>query len=632
MKLYSKILLGAIIISPIFLTNTIKADTIQTNNIKVSAVTSNVSTKEKEAKSIVGKRFYVNSQNYFYNKTEQDVLNKVVPDTYLELGRYLNIVDSKIINNQVYYQISYSNKENSLGWISSSNDFLFVSNDSLRLVQKFDVNKSYFTLTEDAFYIKDIIINKSNKYDSTNIMEKGTNLNILEQYEINTENDEINWYKLNLTKEFSTKEEAQAFIQSSKVEITEKKKSDKIVYSVTIDGWVNQKQIKMLEYDNKTNSGEITLNSGEINVKSEPKLESESIFTFYESKDTLPISELTTENVKNTKELWYKVQKIGVDNKPTGEILFIKSSQFKETKYTEITKKEDLEKQQLAKLKNDLTTLQNPTGSKDNKEMNKVSKETYVYISQKITASNNGVITNWYHIVDSENKDLGLVKDSDLELIEGNTIKYTLKATDTLESVLDTFKITKEEFKNMNIKLAYVDDVEFKEGLEVIVKAPEISYNTSDVDGTKSGIQLVKDIMYTAPLIKESGLKPSVAYAQAILESGGGTSSLSTESNNLFGIKGTYKGHGSSWATNEDDGSGSLYTINATFRSYPNKMVSVLDYVDLITQNARYSKALNRDTAEETIQAIWSGGYATDTSYVSKVMTVINNYNLTQFD
>ncbi|WP_432049360.1 glucosaminidase domain-containing protein [Sutterella wadsworthensis] len=59
---------------------------------------------------------------------------------------------------------------------------------------------------------------------------------------------------------------------------------------------------------------------------------------------------------------------------------------------------------------------------------------------------------------------------------------------------------------------------------------------------------------------------------------------------------------------------------------------SVLDYVDLITNSGIYDRAIGLDTPEQTIQAIKDSGYATDSSYVSKVMEIINKYDLTQFD
>lgn len=135
------------------------------------------------------------------------------------------------------------------------------------------------------------------------------------------------------------------------------------------------------------------------------------------------------------------------------------------------------------------------------------------------------------------------------------------------------------------------------------------------------------------PLAKANNIFPSVMMAQAMLESDRGLSGLTTTNHNLFGIKGTYKGQGSSWATLEDTGSGELYTINDTFRAYPNYYTSIADYIELLNWehyvNAGVTKA---KTPQEQIQAIKDAGYATDSTYVSKILTLITDYNLTEYD
>lgn len=130
---------------------------------------------------------------------------------------------------------------------------------------------------------------------------------------------------------------------------------------------------------------------------------------------------------------------------------------------------------------------------------------------------------------------------------------------------------------------------------------------------------------------------PSVAMAQAALETGYGTSGLMTKANAYFGIKA-----GSSWTGKVYSSStGEVYNgvsvvITATFRAYDTKAESVADYYNLITQSSRYaggvSTAANILTPYTTIYNIWDGGYATDPDYVSKIMSIINNYNLTTWD
>lgn len=131
----------------------------------------------------------------------------------------------------------------------------------------------------------------------------------------------------------------------------------------------------------------------------------------------------------------------------------------------------------------------------------------------------------------------------------------------------------------------------------------------------------------------------SVMIAQAILESGSGTSGLSVAPYyNLFGIKGSYKGNAVNMATQEDGGGGNMYTIQSAFRAYPNYAASLGDYVELICggisgsenyyQDVWRSKAKNYLRASEKL----TGKYATDTSYHRKLASLISVYHLTEYD
>lgn len=129
---------------------------------------------------------------------------------------------------------------------------------------------------------------------------------------------------------------------------------------------------------------------------------------------------------------------------------------------------------------------------------------------------------------------------------------------------------------------------------------------------------------------------PSVCIAQAALETGWGSSSLMTKANAYFGIKATQ-----AWlnaggkvynSSTKEVYSGTTVSITAAFRAYDSLADSVADYYDLITGNSRYSGGVNASSAQACITAIHKGGYATDPDYVSKVMSIINANNLTQYD
>lgn len=154
-----------------------------------------------------------------------------------------------------------------------------------------------------------------------------------------------------------------------------------------------------------------------------------------------------------------------------------------------------------------------------------------------------------------------------------------------------------------------------------------------DIDFTGDAKQFIEFMAQGSQAAREHNIFPSVMIGQAILESAMGTSGLTKTNHNIFGIKGTYNGEGSSWATLEDSGGGNMYQINDTFRAYPNYYTSILDYLDLLQKdwytNAGVTTATN---PHAQIQAIKDAGYATDSSYVDKVIGVITKYNLTQYD
>lgn len=92
-------------------------------------------------------------------------------------------------------------------------------------------------------------------------------------------------------------------------------------------------------------------------------------------------------------------------------------------------------------------------------------------------------------------------------------------------------------------------------------------------------------------LAKNHDLYASVMVAQAILESDWGKSQLTKKANNLFGIKGDYRGQSYKIATQEDDGHGNLYTVVADFRKYPTFHTSLEDNAVLL----RYGTSWNSE-------------------------------------
>lgn len=122
----------------------------------------------------------------------------------------------------------------------------------------------------------------------------------------------------------------------------------------------------------------------------------------------------------------------------------------------------------------------------------------------------------------------------------------------------------------------------------------------------------------------------SIIIAQAILESGWGESELSTSASNYFGIKGEYKGEFVVVPTQEflDN---TWISVDEKFRKYPDLATSIEDYLDLMTL-PRYQKVKDASNYKEAAVNLVTAGYATDPNYSEKLITLIETYELHQYD
>lgn len=132
---------------------------------------------------------------------------------------------------------------------------------------------------------------------------------------------------------------------------------------------------------------------------------------------------------------------------------------------------------------------------------------------------------------------------------------------------------------------------------------------------------------------KISQILPSLTIAQALLESDSGNSTLTTQANALFGIKATSSWRGKVWngkTTEYYDGQKTM--ITAGFKAYDSWAESILDHSKLLTSNKRYSKVVGETNYKNACEAIAAAGYATDPQYANKLISLIESYNLNQYD
>ncbi|PMD69498.1 glycoside hydrolase family 73 protein [Companilactobacillus nuruki] len=149
--------------------------------------------------------------------------------------------------------------------------------------------------------------------------------------------------------------------------------------------------------------------------------------------------------------------------------------------------------------------------------------------------------------------------------------------------------------------------------------------------------QFVKKIApYAVELGKEYGVLPSITIAQAILESDWGTSSLASQYNNYFGIKGDDPSNTKVLQTKEYT-NGQWITINGRFRVYSDFRESMKDHTKLLVNGTtwnpqQYKQVLQSKDYIEAAVALQSDGYATDPGYTTKIIRIIQKYNLKKYD
>ena len=143
-------------------------------------------------------------------------------------------------------------------------------------------------------------------------------------------------------------------------------------------------------------------------------------------------------------------------------------------------------------------------------------------------------------------------------------------------------------------------------------------YTMAYIEGYKN-IATDKMIKYKIPA--------SITLAQGILESGNGRSTLALKSNNHFGIK-CHKGWEGKKVYHDDD------RRHECFRKYSNPEGSFDDHSSFLTTRGRYSFLfdLKEDNYRAWAKGLKKAGYATDKKYPAKLIALVEEYHLNQYD
>ena len=138
-------------------------------------------------------------------------------------------------------------------------------------------------------------------------------------------------------------------------------------------------------------------------------------------------------------------------------------------------------------------------------------------------------------------------------------------------------------------------------------------------------IDQYKDIAISE--MKRTGIPASITLAQGIIESNSGESNLALNYKNHFGIKckSDWKGE----TTYQDDD-----TKQECFRVYPNSNASFIDHSNFLKGRPNYAPLFELDPVDDSAWAygLKKAGYATASDYPKKLLKVINDFELSQYN
>lgn len=171
----------------------------------------------------------------------------------------------------------------------------------------------------------------------------------------------------------------------------------------------------------------------------------------------------------------------------------------------------------------------------------------------------------------------------------------------------------------------------------------ENGYNSGNVPTSNNEVAVEhgKFIKKLAPqaqrLQGQYNILPSITLAQAILESNWGSSKLASKYHNLFGVKAQDSTNNSVYLDTQEFVNGRYVTVKARFQVYQDWNESLTDHAKLLAYGTKWNPQQYKDVVAATnyLQAadgLQRDGYATDPAYTKKLIAIIKQYKLYQYD
>ncbi len=134
--------------------------------------------------------------------------------------------------------------------------------------------------------------------------------------------------------------------------------------------------------------------------------------------------------------------------------------------------------------------------------------------------------------------------------------------------------------------------------------------------------------------MERTGIPASIKLGQGIMESVHGNSKLAKNSNNHFGIKCKKEWTGKKYFHKDDDKNKKGKLIKSCFRVYPSVYDSYIDHSNFLTSRDRYAGLFVYSSTDYVNWAngLKTAGYATASHYATKLIEIIEENNLQQYD
>ena len=149
--------------------------------------------------------------------------------------------------------------------------------------------------------------------------------------------------------------------------------------------------------------------------------------------------------------------------------------------------------------------------------------------------------------------------------------------------------------------------------------------------GATSGNPRLEYIEKFSPLamseMQRTGVPASITLAQALVESDAGRSPLALQANNHFGIKCHSDWSGDKFYKDDDQ-------VQECFRVYASADESYRAHSDFLRGRERYKELFELEPTDYRAWAkgLRAAGYATDAGYATKLINLIEDYQLYRFD